>query len=47
MAKFKSIIFVAGVMLLILAAAVGYLSIKYLKTILPYEKPKELLGVSC
>ena len=35
MAKLKSIVFVAGVMLLILAAAVGYLSIKYLVAILP------------
>ena len=34
MAKLKSIVFVAGVMLLILAAAVGYLSIKYLAAIL-------------
>ena len=37
MAKLKSIVFVAGVMLLILAAAVGYLSIKYLAAILPAE----------
>ena len=37
MAKLKSIIFVVGVMLLILAAAVGYLSIKYLTTILPAD----------
>ena len=35
MQKLKSIVFVAGVMLLILAAAVGYLSIKYLAAILP------------
>ena len=35
MAKLKSIIFVAGVMFLILAAAIGYLSIKYLSAILP------------
>ena len=37
MAKLKSIVFVAGVMLLILAAAVGYLSIKYLAAILPAD----------
>lgn len=37
MAKLKSIIFVVGVMLLILAAAVGYLSIKYLVAILPAD----------
>ena len=37
MAKLKSIIFVVGVMLLILAAAVGYLSVKYLSTILPAD----------
>ena len=37
MAKLKSIVFVAGVMLLILAAAVGYLSIKYLVAILPAD----------
>lgn len=37
MAKLKTIVFVAGVMLLILAAAVGYLSIKYLAAILPAE----------
>jgi len=36
MTKLKSIVFVAGVMLLILAA-VGYLSIKYLAAILPAE----------
>ena len=35
MAKLKSIVFVAGVMLLILAAAMGYLSVKYLSGILP------------
>lgn len=37
MAKLKTIVFVAGVMLLILAAAVGYLSIKYLAAILPAD----------
>ena len=37
MAKLKSIIFVAGVMFLILAAAIGYLSIKYLSAILPAD----------
>ena len=37
MAKLKSIIFVAGVMLLILAAVMGYLSIKYLSAILPAD----------
>ena len=37
MTKLKSIIFVAGVMLLILAAAMGYLSIKYLSAILPAD----------
>ena len=37
MSKLKSIVFVAGVMLLILAAAVGYLSIKYLTAILPAD----------
>ena len=37
MAKLKSIVFVAGVMLLILAAAVGYRSIKYLAAILPAD----------
>ena len=37
MSKLKSIVFVAGVMLLILAAAVGYLSIKYLAAILPAD----------
>lgn len=35
MQKLESIVFVAGVMLLILAAAVGYLSVKYLAAILP------------
>ena len=35
MAKLKSIVFVAGVMLLILAVVMGYLSIKYLSAILP------------
>jgi len=37
MQKLKSIVFVAGVMLLILAAAVGYLSIKYLSAIAPAD----------
>ena len=37
MEKLKSIIFVAGIMLLVLAAAVGYLSIKYLTAILPAD----------
>ena len=37
MEKLKSIIFVAGVMLLILAAAVGCFSIKYLVAILPAD----------
>ena len=37
MQKLKSIIFVAGLMLLILAAVVGYLSIKYLSAILPAD----------
>ena len=37
MAKLKTIVFVAGLMLLILAAAVGYLSIKYLAAILPAD----------
>ena len=37
MAKLKSIVFIAGVMLLILAAAMGYLSIKYLSAILPAD----------
>ena len=37
MAKLKSIVFVAGVMLLILSAAMGYLSIKYLSAILPAD----------
>lgn len=37
MQKLKSIVFVAGVMLLILAAAMGYLSIKYLSAILPAD----------
>ena len=35
MQKLRSIVFATGVMLLILAAATGYLSIKYLSTILP------------
>ena len=37
MEKLKTIVFVAGVMLLILAAAVGYLSIKYLTAVLPAD----------
>lgn len=37
MPKLKSIVFVAGIMLLILAAVMGYLSIKYLSTILPAD----------
>lgn len=37
MEKLKSIIFVAGIMLLILAAAGGYLSIRYLSAILPAD----------
>ena len=37
MAKLKSIVFVAGMMLLILAVAMGYLSIKYLSAILPAD----------
>ena len=37
MQKLKSIVFVAGVLLLILAAAMGYLSIKYLSAILPAD----------
>ena len=37
MAKLKSIVFVAGVMLLILAAAVGCRSVKYLVAILPTD----------
>ena len=37
MQKLKSIIFVAGLMLLILVAVVGYLSIKYLSAILPAD----------
>lgn len=37
MQKLKSLIFIAGAMLLILAAAVGYLSIKYLAAILPAD----------
>ena len=35
MQKLKSIVFVVGILLLILAAAMGYLSIKYLSAILP------------
>ena len=41
MAKLKSIVFVAGVMLLILAAAMGYLSIKYL---VRYSPRRQLRG---
>ena len=41
MAKLKSIVFVAGVMLLILAAAVGYLSIKELSAMLPADGYKD------
>ena len=37
MAKLKSIVFVAGLMLLLLAAAMGYLSIKYLSAIAPAD----------
>ena len=37
MQKLKSIVFVVGIMLLILAAAMGYLSIKYLSAILPAD----------
>ena len=37
MQKLKSIVFMAGIMLLILAAAMGYLSVKYLSTILPAD----------
>lgn len=37
MKKLKSIVFVAGLMLLILAAAMGYLSIKYLSMIVPAD----------
>ena len=37
MAKLKSVVFVTGVMLLILAAAVGYLSVKYLAAVLPAD----------
>ena len=37
MKKLKSIVFVAGLMLLILAAAMGYLSIKYLSMIVPTD----------
>ena len=36
-AKLKSIVFVVGILLLILAAAMGYLSIKYLSAILPAD----------
>ena len=46
MQKLKSIVFVAGVMLLILAAAVGYLSIKYLAAILPADSYEDK-GVTC
>ena len=41
MAKLKSIVFVAGVMLLILAAAVGYLSIEELSAMLPADGYKD------
>ena len=44
MAKLKSIVFVAGVMLLILAAAVGYLSIKYLVSFLQLAPPPKRKG---
>ena len=37
MGKLKSIIFVVGIMLLILAAAMGYLSFRYLSAILPTD----------
>ena len=37
MGKLKSIIFVVGIMLLILAAAMGYLSVRYLSAILPAD----------
>ena len=37
MPKLKSIVFVAGLMLLLLAAAMGYLSIKYLSAIAPAD----------
>lgn len=37
MKKLKSIVFVAGLMLLILAAAMGYLSIKYLSMVVPAD----------
>lgn len=37
MKKLKSIVFVAGLMLLLLAAAMGYLSIKYLSAIAPAD----------
>ena len=37
MQKLKSIVFVAGILLLILAAAMDYLSVKYLSAILPAE----------
>lgn len=37
MEKLKSIVFVVGVMLLILAAAMGFLSIRYLSAILPAD----------
>lgn len=37
MAKLKSILFVAGLLLLILAAAMGCLSIKYLSAVLPAD----------
>lgn len=37
MQNLKSIVFVAGMLLLILAVATGYLSIKYLSAILPAD----------
>ena len=37
MQKLKSTVFVVGIMLLILAAAMGYISIKYLSAILPAD----------
>ena len=50
MQKLKSIVFVAGLMLLILAAVVGYLSIKYLSAILlsmPVKKCKKTANKYC
>jgi len=37
MQKLKEIVFVAGLLLLLLAAAMGYLSIKYLSAIAPTD----------